>query len=143
MSKRPGFIYNGSKIEIVPTVPFCGPPAKMPKLSTKIPPHQGPKVISNIHITPQNAEINQSQEYSNEREKIPKVSQEKKLPSDLTYKKPSKVSQAVNKNNYSQKNFTKAEASCSSWASNYLSSIGDMYKKPIKVSLLSLTPKKF
>lgn len=132
MSKRSDFVYNGSKIEIVPSVPSCDPPAKKPKLSTKIP--QEPKVITNIDTTTQNAEIGQSQKHSKDCEKIPVVIQERIIPSSSTAKK-SSVSQAINKNNYSQKNVIKAEASCSSWASNYLSSIGDIYKKPTKVSL--------
>lgn len=138
MSKRPGFFYNGSKIEIVP---FCGPPAKTPKLST-LPPQQVPKVVSNVHVSPQNAQINQSQNYSNSMqshskdcEKIPIVIQKKNLASDLTSKKTSNVSQVENKSNYSQKDFNEAQASCNSWASNYLCSIGHTYKNPIKVSL--------
>lgn len=140
MSKRPGFDYDGSKIVIVPTVSFCGPPAKTPKLSTETSPWPVPKVISNIHITPQKAQINQSHNYNAGEQKcqIPIV-QQKVLASDVTSKKSSNVSQAINENYNSQKDIskvnTKAEASCSSWASNYLSSIGHIFKKPNKVSL--------
>lgn len=139
MSKRPGFVYNGAKIEIVP---FCGPPAKTPKLSTKITPQQVPKVVSNVRVNPQNAQINQSQNYSvsmqshsKDCEKIPVVIQKKDLASDLTSKKTLNVFQVESKSNYSQKDFNKAQASCNSWASNYLCSIGHTYKNPIKVSL--------
>lgn len=104
-----------------------------------------PKVVSNLHTTPQNAQINQSENYSGSVqthskncEKIPIVLQQKGLASDATSKKPSNVFHTVNKNNYSLKDFSESgeteETLCTSGASNYLSSIGRMNKQPIKVS---------
>lgn len=142
MSKRPGFIYDGSKIVIVPTESFCGPPAKIPKLNPKTLSEAEPILVSNVQTAKNNTQINQSQNNSVNIEKPRKVCvgisaaiQKNNIGCHVTSKMPVKVPQAVNKSDNSQKDIKKVNkkeaASSAVWTSP---SIAQTHKKPINVS---------